>query len=168
MTGATANWHRCRPQIQHLRTEALWVPTVASEGEPWRPHGSPVQEATLAPSWERVKATTKEFSKTYFEIITIVGLKEVGKSRRTRVQVTQCDTTLRQGHWSWCQQVLCHFVMWTHVTITTSSYTTTPSIWKLQLTHITPGLRGLRQGDCCKFKASLGYTMSTRLANATW
>lgn len=54
-------------------TGALQVPIIASEGGPWKPCDSPVQEATLVPSWKRVKAITKELFKTYFEMITIKG-----------------------------------------------------------------------------------------------
>lgn len=97
-------------------TGALRVPIIASEGGPWKPCDSLVQEATLAPSWKRVKAIAKEFSKTYFEIITIKSLTGSQKEQKdSYVHFTIVlsghilyDTLLRQGHWFWFQQVLCH------------------------------------------------------------
>lgn len=97
-------------------TGAPRVPIIASEGGPWKPCDSPVQEATLAPNWKRIKAITKEFSKTYFEIITIIGLRGSRKEQKDScVHFTFVlsghilyDTLLRRGHWFWCQQVLCH------------------------------------------------------------
>lgn len=102
MTGATV-------------TGALQVPIIASEGGPWKPCDSPVQEAALAPSWKRVKAITKELSKTYFEMITIKGLTGSWKEQKdSYVHFTIVpsghilyDALLRRGHWFWCQQVLC-------------------------------------------------------------
>ena len=88
--------------------------------DPGGPVAALSKKQNLQQAGKGSKQQPRNFLKLYFEIIIIIDSQEVGKSRGSLVFTVLLSghTILRWGHWSWGQQFLCHFVMWTYVTIT--------------------------------------------------